>query len=131
MRPRPQPGRFLVTSRPMSQAMQTPLPAGAPIPPGSLRAEMEARRGSGAAFTLRETIAVVVPLCVQLAELHAQGRVLYVHPSVLALTADGRVTVQIDRAAAPPQLPRDRACLAPEERKGGAGDARASVFAVG
>jgi hypothetical protein len=92
---------------------------------------MEARRASGNSFSVRETMAIVVPLCVQLAELHAQGRSLFVHPSALAVTPDGRVTVIAERAAAPPALPRDRACLAPEERKGGAGDARASVFAVG
>jgi hypothetical protein len=33
--------------------------------------------------------------------------------------------------AAPPALSRDRACLAPEQRKGAPGDARASVFAIG
>src|SRR5262245_43096350 len=115
----------------MSQAMLTPLPAGGSVVPGSLRAEMEARRGAGNRFSVRETLAVVVPLCVQLAELHAKGHTLFVHPSVLELTPDGGVRLPLDRAVAAPTLPRDKACLAPEERKGGAGDARASVFAVG
>jgi hypothetical protein len=45
--------------------------------------------------------------------------------------ADGAVHVREDLAATSPTLPRDRACLAPEERKGASGDARASVFAIG
>ncbi len=115
----------------MSQAMQTPLPVGASIVPGSLRAQMDARRAAGGAYSIQEAIAVIVPLCVRLAELHAQGKTLYVHPSSLGVAPGGFVSVLEDRAQTMPTLPRDRACLAPEERKGGAGDARASVFAVG
>jgi hypothetical protein len=116
----------------MSQALQTPLPAGATIVPGSLRAELEARRGAGKTFTIREAIGVVVPLCTRLAELHAQGKNFYVHPSSLSFTPDGQAFVLEDRAHTAPSLPRDRSCLAPEERKGNAeGDARASVFAIG
>ncbi len=115
----------------MSQAMLTPLPVGSSIAPGSLRAEMEARRAAGNRFSLREAIAVIVPVCVRLAELHAQGRTLFVHPSSLGYGAGNVPAVLEDRAGVPPTLPRDRACLAPEERKGAAGDSRASVFAVG
>jgi eukaryotic-like serine/threonine-protein kinase len=115
----------------MSQAMLTPLPVGSSIAQGSLRAEIEARRAAGSRFSLKEAIAVVVPVCVKLAELHAQGRTLFVHPSSLGYGAGGVVTVLEARAGGPPSLPRDRACLAPEERKGAAGDARASVFAIG
>jgi hypothetical protein len=115
----------------MSQAMQTPLPVGVSIVPGSLRAEMEARRGAGRGFSVKEAISVIVPLCVELAALHAQGKTFYVHPSSLAFTPDGHVVILPDRGSALPTLPRDRACLAPEERKGGVGDSRASVFAVG
>jgi hypothetical protein len=92
---------------------------------------MEARRGSGGRFTLKEAIAAIVPICTQLGALHAKGLALFVHPSSLAFGQDGFSGVLEDRAHAPPTLPRDRACLAPEERKGAAGDARASVFAVG
>ena len=99
--------------------------------PGSLRAQMDARRAAGGAYSIQEAIAVVVPLCVRLAELHAQGKTLYVHPSSLGVAAGGFVSVLEDRAQAMPTLPRDRACLAPEERKGTPGDARSSVFAVG
>lgn len=113
------------------QAMLTPLPAGTEIVQGSLRAAMDARRAAGRRFSLKEAIGVIVPVCVRLAELHAGGARLFVHPSSLALLPDGSANVLADKAHAPPALPRDRACLAPEERKGDAGDARASVFAIG
>jgi hypothetical protein len=115
----------------MSQAMQTPLPVGATIVAGSLRAELEARRAAGKTFGVREAIAIVVPLCTRLAEAHGQGKALCVHPSSLSFTPDGQAFLLEGRTTAMPALPRDRACLAPEERKGAAGDARASVFAVG
>ena len=91
---------------------------------------MEARRASGQAFDIREIIAIGVPLCVRLAELHASGKRLFVYPS--AIRYDGpEVEIMEDRTQVAPVLPRDRACLAPEERKGTPGDAGASVFAVG
>lgn len=91
---------------------------------------MEARRASGQAFDIREIISIGVPLCVQLAALHAAGKRLFVYPS--ALRYDGpEVEIMEDRAQAAPTLPRDRACLAPEARKGAPGDAAGSVFAVG
>ena len=111
-------------------ALSTPLPVGTSIVPGSLRAAMEARRASGKAFDVREIVSIGVPLCVRLAALHASGKRLFVHPS--AIRYDGpEVEVMEDRTQAAPVLPRDRACLAPEERKGAPGDAAASVFAVG
>ncbi|MEZ4298653.1 MAG: hypothetical protein R3B70_27120 [Polyangiaceae bacterium] len=112
------------------QALSTPLPVGTSIVPGTLRAEMEARRSSGQYFDIGEIVAIGVPLCVKLAELHAQGKQLFVYPSVIRY--DGP-EVEMDEAgaAAPPSLPRDKACLAPEERKGTPGDSGASVFAVG
>ncbi len=115
----------------MSQAMVTPLPVGMSVVPGSLRAELDARRAAGTRFSIKEAIAVVVPICVQLVGVHAQGKMLYVHPSSLGYGPGGDVTLLEDRAQVAPTLPRDRACLAPEERKGSPGDARASVFAVG
>jgi hypothetical protein len=113
-----------------AQVLLTPLPVGTSVTPGTLRAEMEARRASGRSFDVREAIGVAVPLCTHLSNLHAQGKALYVHPSSLGYEG-GVVRVLEDRAHTPPSLPRDRACLAPEERKGTEGDARASVFAVG
>ena len=116
---------------PQAQAvLLTPLPVGTSIAAGTLRAEMESRRAAGRRFDVKEAIGVVVPLCTQLADLHAHGKTLFVHPSSLRLTAGGAEVV-VERAHAAPTLPRDRACLAPEERKGVEGDARASVFTIG
>ncbi len=113
------------------QAVNTPLPIGASVVAGSLRAEMESRRASGARFSVREAIALIVPLCTELASLHGQGVRFYIHPSALRVTEAGGLAVIQDKAHVSPTLPRDKACLAPEERKGTEGDARASVFAVG
>ncbi|AUX32851.1 hypothetical protein SOCE836_049990 [Sorangium cellulosum] len=113
------------------QSILTPLPAGMSVPPGTLRAEMESRRATGRRFDVREAIGLVVPLCTQLHELHAQGRTMFVHPSSLGYGAGGALQLIEELAHTAPLLPRDRACLAPEERKGSEGDARASVFAIG
>jgi eukaryotic-like serine/threonine-protein kinase len=114
-----------------AQALLTPLPLGTAVAPGTLRAEMDARRGSRRRFDIREAIGVVVPLCTRLAELHATGRTLFIHPSSIAYEPGQPPDVVEDLAHTPPSLPRDRSCLAPEERKGSEGDARASVFAIG
>lgn len=100
------------------------------IPPGTLRAELEARRARGEPFTLKEAIGVVVPLCTQLSQLHSEGKRFFVYPSVLDHGRAGTELIE-NLAHAPPQLPRDRACIAPEERKGQEGDSRGSVFSVG
>ena len=93
---------------------------------------MEARRAAGESFSVRESLGIVVPLCTQLAGLHAQGKTLFVHPSTLRYTTQsGSADVVEERAHVTPTHPRDRACLAPEERKGAEGDARASVFTIG
>jgi len=117
----------------MSQAqpLLTPLPVGTAITPGTLRAELEARRAAGRRFEMREVLQLLVPLCSQLADLHAQGRTLLLHPSSLGYSEGGALQVLEHLAHVQPSLPRDRACLAPEERQGTEGDARASVFAVG
>jgi hypothetical protein len=90
---------------------------------------MERRRAVGERHSLRETVAIVVPLCVEVADRHARGERLYLTPSCVTLDGTARVDPQLARQA--PVLPRDRACLAPEERSGQAGDARASVYAIG
>jgi hypothetical protein len=114
-----------------AQAMATPSPVGSSFPAGSLRAEIEARRDAGHAFGINDAIGVVVPLCVQLGKLHAAGKTLFVHPSSLRYSRGGAAEVDETRAHVAPTLPRDRACLAPEERRGAEGDARASVFTIG
>jgi hypothetical protein len=111
-------------------AVATPLPVGTSITPGTLRAEMEARRASGGHFEVKEALSIAVPLCIELGRLHATGKRIFLHPSCIGY-ADGAVTVHEDKATAMPALPRDKACLAPEERKGDPGDARSSVFSLG
>jgi hypothetical protein len=80
---------------------------------------------------LDETISIVVPLAVELAQRHASGEALYVNPSSVSRGDGGAFVVDPELSQRPPSLPRDRACLAPEERAGRPGNARASVYAVG
>jgi hypothetical protein len=82
-------------------------------------------------MNLRQAVGIVVPLCVQIAELHRNGLKLFVHPSSLVEDQFGFYKVSLELAHRPPILPRDKACLAPEERGGEPGSARASVFAIG
>lgn len=97
---------------------------------GSLREALEIRRVRGERFSLRETIAVVVPLCTQLKSLHDQGKTFFLTPSALD---HGKAGTELDLAIAsgPPVHPRDRAAVAPECRRGDRGDAGASVFSIG
>jgi hypothetical protein len=96
----------------------------------TLRDAIEQKRALGQRHTLREAIGIIVPLATRIADLHAQGLSFHVYPSAIE---HGRAGSDIDLAAAAqiPSQPRDRACLAPEERKGAAGDTRASVFSIG
>jgi hypothetical protein len=98
---------------------------------GSLRSEIEQRRGSGEFFSVREIVATVVPFITELADNHQAGEMLFVHPSSIVYDVTG---LRIDNVAAKemPAAAHDRACLAPEERSSGQpGDARASVFSIG
>ncbi len=114
----------------MQASTSNPASVSTSIVPGSLRAEMEARRAEGRPFEIREAVAVAVPLCTQLAQLHGGGKRLFVYPSAIRYR-NGSAEIMEERAHAAPVLTRDRACLAPEERKGAEGDAGGSVFAVG
>ncbi len=116
----------------MSNAMPlvaTPLPVGAAIASNSLRAVLETRRARGERFTLDEATALLVPLCLDLARHHGAGARVFVTPS----SVQAQPTPQLDEASAhvQPTLPRDKACLAPEERGGQPGNARATVFSLG
>jgi len=97
---------------------------------GTLRAELEARRAAGRSFELKEALSIIVPLCTEIQRSHAEGRSLFVHPSAIFYTGSA-VSLLEDKAEALPTLPADRACVAPESRKGEPGDARASVFSIG
>jgi len=108
----------------------TPLPVGMAVTPGSLRARLEELRSRGTQLNLKQAVGIVVPLCVQLADLHRAGQKLFLHPSMLVEDQYGFFAVAPQAAQQPPLLPRDKACL-PPEAKAAPGGARASVFGVG
>lgn len=114
-----------------AQHLVTPLPVGAAVAPGTLRARLEELRARGTQLNLKQAVGIIVPLCVQAAELHRAGHRLYVHPSSLVEDDYGFYQIVPELAQKPPILPRDKACLAPEERGHQPGNARASVFALG
>src|SRR5256885_652263 len=105
--------------------------ARAATPAPSLRSHIEARRSQGVLFSLSEAVGVVVPLAVELAERHQIGEVFYLYPSSVVQDEAGFFTLSPAHAGRAPLDPRDRACMAPEERQGHAGNARSSVFAIG
>jgi hypothetical protein len=97
----------------------------------TLRALLDSRRAERRTFTLEEAIATVVPLCIDLQELHARGVRLYVHASCVAPGPDGLARLSRERSVIPTDV-RDRVCLAPElVQTLEPGNARASVFAIG
>jgi hypothetical protein len=114
-----------------AQHLGTPLPVGATIVPGTLRARLEELRAQGAVLNLRDAVSIIVPVAVEVADRHRRGELLFLHPSSLLLDEHDRYRVAPELAAKPPTLPRDKACLAPEERQGRPGNARASVYALG
>lgn len=113
----------------MSTQHYTTTPEGA-VRGNTLREAMEIRRVRGERFSLKESVGIMVPLCTQLASLHAAGATFFLHPSALDHGKAG-TELTVESAVAPPTHERDRACLAPEERKGQKGDSRASVFSIG
>ncbi len=92
---------------------------------------MEEARARGTLHTLKETVGIIVPLAVEIADRHAAGQSLYLHPSSISIDAGGAVRIAPEQAIVPPTLPRDKVCMAPEERDGRPGDSRASVYAIG
>jgi hypothetical protein len=113
------------------QHLVTPLPVGTGVIPGTLRSRIEETRGRGALLNLKQAVGICVPLCVQAAELHRRGESLFIHPSSLVEDDNGFFRISLELARRAPLLPRDKACLAPEERGGQPGSARATVFAIG
>ncbi|HKY36672.1 MAG TPA: hypothetical protein VJN18_12070 [Polyangiaceae bacterium] len=113
-----------------AQPLVTPLPVGTAVAPGSLRARLEELRSRGTQLNLKQAVGIVVPLCVQLADLHRAGKKLFLHPSMLVEDQYGLYQVSPAHALQAPVLPRDKACL-PPEAKVAPGAARASVFSIG
>ena len=107
------------------------MPVGATVRAGTLRAAIEERRASGKLMSLMEAVGIVVPLAVEVAVRHGNGEQIYLHPSSIVLNEEDGWTVSADYALVRPALPRDKACMAPEEREGRPGNAAASVFALG
>lgn len=100
------------------------------ITPGTLRAELEARRASSKTFALNEAISIIVPLCSEIQQTQSDGKLLFIYPSAIFFTGSATSLLE-DKAEVLPTLPADLACVAPEARSGTPGDARASVFSIG
>ncbi len=101
------------------------------VAPGSLRARLEELRSRGTQLNLKQAVGIIVPLCVQLADLHRAGKKLFLHPSMLVEDQYGFYQVSLPHAMQPPLLPRDKACVPPEAKAGSPGAARTSVFGIG
>ena len=97
----------------------------------TLREEMLSRAEDGDRFRVYQIVSIMVPFITDLAERHARGEALRVHPSAIIYHPDG-ARLRDDYADIAAHDRRDHACFAPEARaKNGFGDARASVFSVG
>lgn len=99
--------------------------------PRTLRAIIEQYRATGTPMPLNVAVDLIVPLCVELAGIHQQGYGVYVYPSNLVTNAQGGLSLSRQHAGVEPQLPQDRACLAPETQPGQLGSARGSVYSIG
>jgi eukaryotic-like serine/threonine-protein kinase len=97
----------------------------------TLREALSRRTAAGQRVPLEVAVGQLVPLCLELAEVHDQGYGFYLHPSSVTETADGRLTLAREVATLLPSDPRDRACLPPETQPGQLNDARGNVYAMG
>lgn len=96
-----------------------------------LRQLLNHNRAQGVKLRLADAVELLVPLCVELAEIHRQGYGVFVHPSNLVFNPKGGLSLSTERAAEEPTAPADRACLPPEAKPGELGPATSSVYAVG
>lgn len=97
----------------------------------TLREAQSRRAGAGQRLPLETAVSQLVPLCLELAEVHDQGYGFYLHPSSIIETSDGRLALARESATLLPSDARDRACLPPETQPGQLNDARGNVYAVG
>lgn len=97
----------------------------------SLRTRIEQARTTGRPFAFDDAGRWLVEICVQAADLHAQGVPLRLHPSNIVEDQMGRFVVATEHPTKEPANDADRACTAPELQPGQPGNARASVYAVG
>ena len=67
----------------------------------TLREAIEIRRVRGERYSIREAIGVIVPLTTSIADLHAQGRTFFVHPSAIDHGRAG-TEISLDLASNPP-----------------------------
>lgn len=106
-------------------------PASSPQNMTSLRALLDRRAQSGQRFKLAEVVAIVVPICGEIAALQKKGEPVYVHPSAIAAGPDGIPHIVPSLARNKPTNKRDVVTIAPELANGGAPNTRSSVFALG
>jgi eukaryotic-like serine/threonine-protein kinase len=97
----------------------------------TLREALSRHAATGQRMSLETAVSQLVPLCLELAEVHDQGYGFYLHPSSVTQTADGRLTLARELATLLPSDPRDRSCLPPETQPGQLNDARGNVYAMG
>ena len=97
----------------------------------TLRDALTRRTAAGQRVPLDVAVGQLVPLCLELAEVHDQGYGFYLHPSSITETADGRLTLARELATLLPSDARDRACLPPETQPGQLNDSRGNVYAMG
>src|SRR5258708_6152579 len=92
-------------------------PAGVDVPPPntiSLRDLITQRQQSGQRFHLPEVVAIVVPICTDLAQRHARGETVYVHASSIGAGLDGTPRLVAQLARRKPKHPSDLVAIAPE-----------------
>ena len=97
----------------------------------SLRALLDQRGQSGQRFKLSDVVAIVVPICAEIAALHAKGEPVFVHPGSIGSGPGGAPHLIASLARAKPTNKRDLAAMAPELATGSAPNTRSSVFALG
>lgn len=113
----------------MSEALSE-VSADAPPQIVTLRTLIEQRTQANKRFHLNEVVAIVVPICTELAQMHEKGEDVYVHPSSIGAGPDGVPRIIKALSGTKPGDAKDQAAIAPELASGPP-TSRASVFGVG